>query len=278
MPELTNPVIISDVHLAANKPKTIMAFLRFMKNVAPRFAELVILGDLFDYWLGDDATPEADPIIAELKLYSSTGRRVLIMQGSHDALLGADFAESCGAELIADQIVIPVNGNPILFAYGDQWCVRDQVRQARRAVLRDPIWQESLLAQPAHERAAVIDEALRKCATENEAPKNPRDFDVIESAVAESARAAGVELVIHGHTHHPGAHVNAVIERWVLPDCGVRPHRNELQERLHHLHARRPPADSDDVTSAPDRSGRDRHLMPGRRKASGLFRLHARRS
>ena len=134
------------------------------------------------------------------------------------ALLGADFAESCGAELIADQIVIPVNGNPILFAYGDQWCVRDQVRQARRAVLRDPIWQESLLAQPAHERAAVIDEALRKCATENEAPKNPRDFDVIESAVAESARAAGVELVIHGHTHHPGAHVNAVIERWVLPD------------------------------------------------------------
>ena len=108
VPELTNPVIISDVHLAANKPKTIMAFLRFMKNVAPRFAELVILGDLFDYWLGDDATPEADPIIAELKLYSSTGRRVLIMQGSHDALLGADFAESCGAELIADQIVIPV--------------------------------------------------------------------------------------------------------------------------------------------------------------------------
>ena len=80
VPELTNPVIISDVHLAANKPKTIMAFLRFMKNVAPRFAELVILGDLFDYWLGDDATPEADPIIAELKLYSSTGRRVLIMQ------------------------------------------------------------------------------------------------------------------------------------------------------------------------------------------------------
>ena len=120
VPELTNPVIISDVHLAANKPKTIMAFLRFMKNVAPRFAELVILGDLFDYWLGDDATPEADPIIAELKLYSSTGRRVLIMQGSHDALLGADFAESCGAELIADQIVISVNGNPILFAYGDQ--------------------------------------------------------------------------------------------------------------------------------------------------------------
>ena len=38
VPELTNPVIISDVHLAANKPKTIMAFLRFMKNVAPRFA------------------------------------------------------------------------------------------------------------------------------------------------------------------------------------------------------------------------------------------------
>ena len=61
-------------------------------------------------------------------------------------------------------------------------------------------------------------EARQKVYAEHEPPANPRDLDVIESAVAESARAAGVELVIHGHTHHPGAHVNAVIERWVLPD------------------------------------------------------------
>ena len=218
VPPLTNPVIISDVHLAANKPKTIMAFLRFMKNVAPRYAELVILGDLFDYWMGDDATPDAEPIIAELKLYASTGRRLLIMPGTHDVLLGQAFAQACGAELIADPIVITVRGTPILFGHGDQWCVRHAALQAERAVTRDPIWQEHLLGHPAAERAALIAEARTTARSRHEEPVNPRDLDVTESAVAESARAAGVELVIHGHTHHPGAHVNAVIERWVLPD------------------------------------------------------------
>ena len=43
---LTNPIIISDLHLAPTKPKTIMAFVRFMKTIAPRYPELVILGDL----------------------------------------------------------------------------------------------------------------------------------------------------------------------------------------------------------------------------------------
>lgn len=218
VPPLTNPVIISDVHLAANKPKTIMAFLRFMKNVAPRFAELVILGDLFDYWMGDDATPDADPIIAELKLYSATGRRILIMPGTHDILLGEAFAKACGAELLADPIVINVKGANVLFSHGDQWCVRHAALQAERAITHDPIWQENLLAQPAGARASRLLEARQKAYTDHEPPANPRDLDVIESAVAESARAAGVELVIHGHTHHPGAHVNAVIERWVLPD------------------------------------------------------------
>ena len=217
VPPLTNPVIISDVHLAANKPKTIMAFLRFMKNVAPRVAELVILGDLFDYWMGDDATPDADPIIAELKLYSATGRRILIMPGTHDILLGEAFTKACGAELLADPIVIDVKGTKVLFSHGDQWCVRHASLQAERALTHDPIWQEHLLAQPAGVRASLIMEARQKVYAEHEPPANPRDLDVIESAVAESARAAGVELVIHGHTHHPGAHVNAVIERWVLP-------------------------------------------------------------
>ena len=89
---LTNPIIISNLHLAPTKPKTIMAFVRFMKTIAPRYPELVILGDLFDYWIGDDAHPEAQPVIALLKLHAATGRRVIVMAGNRDVMLGAAFA------------------------------------------------------------------------------------------------------------------------------------------------------------------------------------------
>ena len=66
---LENPVLISDLHLTTKKPATIMGFFRFMKDVAPHYSELVILGDLFDFWIGDDAMAAAEPIIAQLKLY-----------------------------------------------------------------------------------------------------------------------------------------------------------------------------------------------------------------
>ena len=48
--------------------------------------------------------------------------------------------------------------------------------------------------------------------------KSEAEMDVVDSAVAEAAHAAGVDLVIHGHTHKPAAHVGATIERWVVPD------------------------------------------------------------
>ena len=214
---LTNPIVIADVHLTANKPKTIMAFLRFLKDVAPRYAELVILGDLFDYWMGDDATPDADPIIANLKLFSSTGRRLLVMQGDRDLLMGPDFAKACGAELLAGPIVIDVKGTPILFAHGDEWCVRHRPYQAWRRTAHSPAWQAGVLSQPAEERAVMMREAEERAIADNPGELLPSERGIIESSVAESARAAGVELVIHGHTHRPGAHVNAVIERWELP-------------------------------------------------------------
>lgn len=110
---LTNPIIISDLHLAPTKPKTIMAFVRFMKTIAPRYPELVILGDLFDYWIGDDAHPEAQPVIALLKLHAATGRRVIVMPGNRDVMLGAAFARAAGAELIRDPIVADICGRKL---------------------------------------------------------------------------------------------------------------------------------------------------------------------
>lgn len=217
VPPLTNPVIISDIHLTAQKPKTIMGFLRFMKTVAPRYAELVILGDLFDFWIGDDAMGEAQAIVSQLKLYTSTGRRVIIMQGNRDVMLGPDFAEACGAELVADPIKIDVMGRPILFSHGDAWCLRDEDYQAFRAMVRNPQWQAAVLQKPVAERIAMAKEARAK-SEYDKGEKSLADMDVVERAVAEAAREAGVDMVIHGHTHRPAAHVGAAIERWVLPD------------------------------------------------------------
>ena len=144
---LSNPIIISDLHLTEKKPKTIMAFVRFMKTVAPRYPELVILGDLFDFWIGDDAAEAAEPIIALLKLHASTGRRVIVMPGNRDVMLGKGFAEASGAELVRDPIVVEIKGRKVLLAHGDQWCLRDEEYQKFRAMTHDPRWQAAALSK-----------------------------------------------------------------------------------------------------------------------------------
>lgn len=214
---LTNPVVISDLHLTPSKPKTIMAFLRFMKTVAPRYQELVILGDLFDFWIGDDAMGEAEAIVKVLKLHSMTGRRVLVMPGNRDVMIGREFAEAVGGELLSDPIKVNIKGVDVLLAHGDEWCLKDVQYQQFRAMCRNPNWQMQMLSKTPQERIALAQQARMQ----SESDKNQKSddvMDVVESAVAQAARDAGVRIVIHGHTHRPRAHVGAMIERWVLPD------------------------------------------------------------
>ena len=55
MPET---LFISDLHLAENQPETTQAFLRLARDIAPRAEALYVLGDLFEYWIGDDTLDE----------------------------------------------------------------------------------------------------------------------------------------------------------------------------------------------------------------------------
>ena len=44
----------SDLHLSPRRPETTELFLRFLAGPAREADTLYILGDLFDYWIGDD--------------------------------------------------------------------------------------------------------------------------------------------------------------------------------------------------------------------------------
>lgn len=215
---LTNPIIISDLHLTNLKPKTVARFMSFMQTEAPRYQELVILGDLFDFWLGDDGMlNDAQPIVSLLRLYASTGRRVIVMPGNRDVMLGEDFAKAAGAELVTDPIVVEIKGRRVLLAHGDQWCLRDEAYQAFRRQTHDPHWQAAMLSKSVAERLEIARHA-RAQSEYDKSQKADEIMDVVEEEVAKDAQAAGVNIVIHGHTHKPSAHIAGTFERWVIPD------------------------------------------------------------
>jgi UDP-2,3-diacylglucosamine hydrolase len=218
---LADPVFISDLHLASVRPRTAQRFLRFIHEDAPRYRELVILGDLFEFWIGDDALPSVEPVVAALAGATSRGQRLLLMHGNRDPLLGNDFARATGAILLADPIVVLVAGEPTLLSHGDAWCTRDLAYQQFRAMVRNPEFQRDFLSKSLEERVAVA----RSARMQSESEKSVKAMDIMDvtpEAVEAALRSAGVRRIIHGHTHRPAAHVVSIdggmAERWVLPD------------------------------------------------------------
>lgn len=219
---LRDPVFISDLHLSDSAPRTLARFERFMRDVAPRHAELVVLGDLFEYWAGDDDDSDvARRVRAALRRVADAGVAVYLMHGNRDLLLGSAFAQAAGATLLADPTLADLAGEPTLLAHGDTWCTRDVDYLRFRGLVRDPQWQRAFLARPLAERRAFIGAAR----AQSEAGKRSKAMDIMDvtpQAVADALAAAGVTRVIHGHTHRPARHAVALGgrdgERHVLTD------------------------------------------------------------
>ena len=221
--ELADPAVASDLHLSEATPRTIARFERFVATEAAAHAELVILGDLFEAWIGDDdlGSTIGRRVAAALAAASARGQRVFLMHGNRDVLLGAEFCAAAGAQLLADPVRARIQGVEWLLSHGDAWCVDDHAYQKFRAQVRTPAWQRAFLARTVEDRRAFIG-AARAVSEADKRTKSLEIMDVAPSAVEAALRAAHGMHILHGHTHRPGVHhghlEGVAVERWVLPD------------------------------------------------------------
>jgi UDP-2,3-diacylglucosamine hydrolase len=217
--------LISDLHLQPETKKVNARFTAFLRDCAKeRIAHLFILGDLFEYWIGDDCS--AHPFVAEiagqLRQLSDSGTALHFIAGNRDFLLGAAFAAQCGMELLADEaVVVGAGGTAILLMHGDTLCTDDVAYQQFRSMVRAPQWQVAFLARALPER---LDEVarLRERSREAMQEKSAEIMDVNAEAVQAAFARSGCRLLVHGHTHRPGCQTvklgSDCAERWVLSD------------------------------------------------------------
>ncbi len=216
-------LFISDLHLCEERPATTRAFFAFLEGPAREAGALYILGDLFEYWVGDDdaEAPFNREVSAALAALSANGVEVSLLVGNRDFLLGTRFAERAGLRLLPDPSLVEAEGRPLLLTHGDLLCTDDLAYLAWRAQVRDPAWQRGFLARPLAERKAVVED-LRRRSEAAKQEKSSEIMDVNAAAVADLLREWGYPTLIHGHTHRPARHVHEVdgrsCERWVLAD------------------------------------------------------------
>jgi UDP-2,3-diacylglucosamine hydrolase len=216
-------LFISDLHLAAERPAITALFLEFLRTRAATAEALYVLGDLFEYWIGDDsaAHPDYRPLIDGLRALTAAGVPVFVMHGNRDFLLGTDFERATGCRLLPDPSVIDLYGEPVLLMHGDTLCTDDTAYLKFREMVRNPDWVKMFLGKTLAERVAIVRDYrdISKAAT---ATKKPEIMDVNAGAVAAALRAHRVHHLIHGHTHRPAQHVltvdGATMRRTVLGD------------------------------------------------------------
>jgi UDP-2,3-diacylglucosamine hydrolase len=199
-------LFISDLHLSAERPDITSLFIQFLDHEARQAEALYILGDLFEAWLGDDMVlPEYTKAIASMKALSDSGVPLYMMHGNRDFLLGDAFATQSGATLLDDPSVIDLYGQPTLLLHGDTLCTDDVPYQQFRAMVRDPAWQQAILARSPADRLALAKQYRELSQTET-GNKAEDIMDVNQQAVEQLMQGKGIYRMIHGHTHRPAVH------------------------------------------------------------------------
>ena len=216
-------LFISDLHLEDSRPLTTGWLLEFLDGPAREAEAVYILGDLFEYWIGDDALSATALRVAEAgAALTASGVPCYFMHGNRDFLLGNAYASQLGMALLPEVQVIDLYGTPTLLLHGDSLCTDDVEYQAFRQQSRHPAWQAAVLAMSVEER-------LQMARTARDASKSHTEsisteiMDVNDSEVRASFQKHGVRRMIHGHTHRPAVHSyelddGIVAQRIVLAD------------------------------------------------------------
>jgi UDP-2,3-diacylglucosamine hydrolase len=210
--------IASDVHLSADAPHTARAWHGALADCDAD--ALILLGDYFDVWVGDDAL-DADPSSTEtpedaaaLRFWqdavaqlaqASARMAVYWLVGNRDFLSAERFALATGVQRCNDPLPLDWRGQRSLLSHGDAWCTDDADYMAFRAQVRGAEWQAQFLGQALGTRLQQARLMRANSQAHQQAMAAPSD---VNDAAVEAARVqAQASQVIHGHTHQGQSHV-----------------------------------------------------------------------
>ncbi|MCC7013718.1 MAG: UDP-2,3-diacylglucosamine diphosphatase [Planctomycetes bacterium] len=195
-------LVVADLHLDVRPGAAPNAdFERFVR-VARGAPQLLVLGDLFDAWVGP-AHAEVDAarrVIELLRDLTRGGTRVDVLAGNRDFLLEQRFERATGARVHPRGCIGRVAHQRLLFLHGDELCTLDLAYQRLKRVLRSgPLaWGLPRLPRPV---ALAIARRLRRASVQAVAGKPALEKEQQGAEALRAARASGCTTLVCGHAH-----------------------------------------------------------------------------
>lgn len=201
--------VVGDVHLGPHDPAQTERFAAWLAARAAAGGTLVILGDLFDAWVGAPQAREPVPrrVLEALAAVARAGMHLVFMAGNRDFL----FRSPAGLpmETWPDPSVTTLGGRRVLFTHGDLLCTADRGYLVLRRALRD--WRGRSLSfllpyRVKRRLAGGLRGQSRRAATGKAMGAMGIDY----GEALRWMRAHGAAVLVAGHVHtgvhhrHPG--------------------------------------------------------------------------
>jgi UDP-2,3-diacylglucosamine hydrolase len=222
----------SDVHLRPDHADRDRRFHAWVQRLTPA-DELVIVGDLCDFWMGARQGEEqlaAYPSLRALAEFRRQGGSLSIMPGNHDTWLGAFYARKLGARILTEPCDLTIHGIRLRLVHGHRLGARRlwKAGMESRAFFR----VFGLLPGPI---ARALDQALawrnqRGLLADEE--RHLRMYRAYAAACRDSA-----DLVIVGHVHRPVDEPQSTPRLVVLGGWQRHPHYLRIDENGAGFHA-----------------------------------------
>jgi UDP-2,3-diacylglucosamine hydrolase len=221
-------LFISDLHLHESKSEVTFLFKHFLNGLPTEpesKPELYILGDLFDFWIGDDYEQSLySEIIQQLRILTDAGIKTYLMHGNRDFLIGSEFLSQTGIELLEDPTILSIHNKRVMLSHGDLFCIDDTEYQKYKQMVRNQQWQQDFLSLTVDKRLQILGET-RDASIQSQQNKPIEIMDINQEELITKVQNSNTDVVIHGHTHRPNQYKieigNRTFQRLVLGDWTV---------------------------------------------------------
>lgn len=210
-------IFISDLHLDESLTRVTATFFHFLETKASECDELYILGDLFNFWIGDG---EKSPYQLEVASHiAKVKARKFFIPGNRDFLIGFRYSKRCKMKILKDETVIRKAPQPYVICHGDGLCTLDHGYIKFRKFRSNPL-NRFIYALLPYSTKQHLANNIRTEAAHKKRIKDPAMMDIVQEDFFRLMNKKNCKICVHGHTHKPQVHQyqDQGLTRYVLGD------------------------------------------------------------
>ena len=200
---MTKAVFLSDAHLKNQVDDSYHQLMKFLDFPEDHIDDLLIVGDLFDFWFCRDnhIYPGFKAVIEKLADLKKKGVGIHLFEGNHDFFLGDYFTKTSGITVFTEWANINLDGRNVLISHGDTIDRTNRKYVLLRKLLRSDVFYRMQRSIPPF--------VLWKIARASSAVSKELTIES-EALIAKKMEAfainkfhEGIDAVIIGHCHIP---------------------------------------------------------------------------